>query len=150
MRSDLTVKWLSLISIKSEQVSKICSMVKRLSHPMHIGGSSPFNEKEWERVWVDIHHSNTLWSRMLVEHNYGKSKSTLSILDRSSVSAFNTHSGILWAQKLRSPLLRTQSWQTYSLYKCIPPRIYSHGCFDHCWEFRSCPMLIIDGWMDGL
>ena len=35
MRSDLAVKWLSLISIKSEQVSKICSMVKRLSHPMH-------------------------------------------------------------------------------------------------------------------
>ena len=46
MRSDLAVKWLSLISIKSEQVSKICSMVKRLSHPMHIGGSSTFNKKE--------------------------------------------------------------------------------------------------------
>ena len=49
MRSDLAVKWLSLISIKSEQVSKICSMVKRLSHSMHIGGSSPFNKKEWVR-----------------------------------------------------------------------------------------------------
>ena len=49
MPSDLAVKWLSLISIKSEQVSKICSMVKRLSHPMHIGGSSPFNKKEWVR-----------------------------------------------------------------------------------------------------
>ena len=49
MRSDLAVKWLSLISIKSEQVSKICSNVKRLSHPMHIGGSSPFNKKEWVR-----------------------------------------------------------------------------------------------------
>ena len=35
-RSNLAVKWLSLISIKSKQVSKICSMVKRLSHPMHI------------------------------------------------------------------------------------------------------------------
>ena len=32
MLSDLAVKWLSLISIKSQQVSKICSMVKRLSH----------------------------------------------------------------------------------------------------------------------
>ena len=49
MLSDLAVKWLSLISIKSEHVSKICSMVKRLSHPMHIGGSSPFNKKEWVR-----------------------------------------------------------------------------------------------------
>ena len=49
MCSDLAVKWLSLISIKSEQVSKICSMVKRSSHPMHIGGSSPFNRKEWVR-----------------------------------------------------------------------------------------------------
>ena len=47
MLSDLAVKWLSLFSIKSEQASKICSMVKRLSHPMHIGGSSPFNKKEW-------------------------------------------------------------------------------------------------------
>ena len=47
MRSDLAVKWLSLISIKSEQVSKICSMVKLLLHPMHTGGSSPFNKKEW-------------------------------------------------------------------------------------------------------
>ena len=47
MRSDLAVKWLSLTSIKSEQVSKICSMVKRLSHRMHTGDSSPFNKKEW-------------------------------------------------------------------------------------------------------
>ena len=45
MRSDLAVKWLSLISIKSEQVSKICSMVKRLSHPMHIGGVSQSREQ---------------------------------------------------------------------------------------------------------
>ena len=49
MRSDWSVKWLYLNSIKSEQVSKICSMVKRLSHPMHISGSSPFNKKEWVR-----------------------------------------------------------------------------------------------------
>ena len=51
MRSALAVNWLSLISIslisiKSEQISKICSMVKRLSQPMHTGGSSPFNQKE--------------------------------------------------------------------------------------------------------
>ena len=46
MHSDLAVKWLSLISIKSKQVSKICSMVKCLSHLMHIGSSSPFNKKE--------------------------------------------------------------------------------------------------------
>ena len=49
MRSDLAVKWPSLISIKSEQVSKICSMVKRLSHRMHIGGSSPFNKKRMNK-----------------------------------------------------------------------------------------------------
>ena len=47
MCSNLAVKWLSLISIKSEQVSKICSMVKSLSHLMHIGSSSHFNRKEW-------------------------------------------------------------------------------------------------------
>ena len=25
----------------------MCSIVKRSSHPMHIGGSSPFNKKDW-------------------------------------------------------------------------------------------------------
>ena len=45
--SDWAVKWLSLISIKPEQVSKICSKVKHSSHLMHTGSSSPFNEKEW-------------------------------------------------------------------------------------------------------
>ena len=49
MRSDIALKWLSLISIKSEQVSKICSMVKRLSHLMHTGGSSTFNTKYIQR-----------------------------------------------------------------------------------------------------
>ena len=42
-----SVKWLSLISVKSKQVSKIWFMVKCWSHPMHIGGSSPFSKKEW-------------------------------------------------------------------------------------------------------
>ena len=47
MRSDWAVKWLYLISIKSKQVSKICSIVRCLSHPMHTGSSTPFNKKEW-------------------------------------------------------------------------------------------------------
>ena len=47
IRSDWAVKWLSLISIKSEKVSKICFIVICWSHPMHTGGSSPFNKKEW-------------------------------------------------------------------------------------------------------
>ena len=46
-RSDWAVKCLSLISTRPEQVSKICSIVKSSSHLMHIGGSSPFNKKEW-------------------------------------------------------------------------------------------------------
>ena len=45
-RGDCAVKWLCLISIKPEQVSKICSIVKRSSHPIHTGGSSSFNKKE--------------------------------------------------------------------------------------------------------
>ena len=56
MRSDVAVKWLSLISIKSEQVSKIRSMVKRLSHPMHIGGSSLMSDKRMANVQSG-HHS---------------------------------------------------------------------------------------------
>ena len=57
------VKWLSIISIKSEQVSKICSMVKRLSHPMHNGGSSPFNKKQWvTKEWPMCNRAITISS----------------------------------------------------------------------------------------
>ena len=67
MRSDLAVKWLSLISIKSEQVSKICSMVKRFSHPMHTGGSSPFNKKERVRKeWPRCNRAITVSSFLFV------------------------------------------------------------------------------------
>ena len=67
MRSDLAVKWLSLISIKSKQVSKICSMVKRLSHPIHIGGSSPFNKKEWViKEWPMYNRAITISSFLFV------------------------------------------------------------------------------------
>ena len=68
MRSDLAVKWLSLISIKSEQVSKICSMVKSLSHPIHIGGSSPFNKKEWViKEWPMCNRAITVSSFLFVQ-----------------------------------------------------------------------------------
>ena len=46
-RNDWAVKWLCLISIKPEQVSKICSIVKSSSQLMHIGPSSTFSRKEW-------------------------------------------------------------------------------------------------------
>ena len=63
MRSDLAVKWLSLISIKSEQASKICSTVKRLSHPIHTGGSSPFNKEEWvPKKWPMCNRATTVSS----------------------------------------------------------------------------------------
>ena len=38
---------LSLVSIKSRKVSKMYFIVKRPLNPMHTGGSSPFNKKEW-------------------------------------------------------------------------------------------------------
>ena len=64
MRSDLAVKWLSLISIKSEQVSKICSMVKGLSHPMHINS---FNKKEWVmKEWPMCNRAITVSSFLFV------------------------------------------------------------------------------------
>ena len=44
--SDWAVKWLFLISIKSEQVSQMCSIVNCLSYMMHTGSSSPFNKQE--------------------------------------------------------------------------------------------------------
>ena len=45
-RGDCAVKWLCLISIKSEQVSKMYAIVNLSLHAMHICGSSPFNKKE--------------------------------------------------------------------------------------------------------
>ena len=42
----LSYEGLCLISIKSEQVSKVCLIVKSSSQPMHTGGSSPFNKNE--------------------------------------------------------------------------------------------------------
>ena len=44
---DWAVKWLSLVLIKSEQVSKMCSIVNPSKHLAHTGGSSLFNKKEW-------------------------------------------------------------------------------------------------------
>ena len=68
LRSDLAVRWLSLISIKSKQVSKICSMVKGLSHPMHTGGSSPFNKKEWViKEWPMCNRAITISSFLFVQ-----------------------------------------------------------------------------------
>ena len=68
MRSDLAVKWLSLISIKSKQVSKICSTVKRLSHPIHTGGSSPFNKKEWViKEWPMCNRAITVSSFLFLQ-----------------------------------------------------------------------------------
>ena len=46
MHTVAAVKWLCLISIKSEQVSKMYSIVNLSSHAMHICGSSPFNKEE--------------------------------------------------------------------------------------------------------
>ena len=64
---DWAVKWLSLISTRSEQVSKICSIVKRSSHPMHIGGSSPFNKKEWVmKEWPMCNRAITVSSFLFV------------------------------------------------------------------------------------
>ena len=81
MCSDLAVKWLSLISIKSEQVSKICVMVKLLSHPMRIGGSSPVNKKEWVRKeWPMCNRAITVSSFLFVRGQTIHSFNTENIL----------------------------------------------------------------------
>ena len=51
---------------------------------------------------------------------------------------------VLRTQKLRSPLLITQSWQ--SLLKSFRSRWESsHACFAHCQEFLSCPNFYLPG-----
>ena len=89
MRSDLAVKWLSRISIKSEQVSKICSMVKRLSHLMHIGGSSPFNKKEWViKEWPMCNQAITVSSFLFVRgqtiHSFNTGNILYNLFSRNS------------------------------------------------------------------
>ena len=65
MCSDLAVKCLSYFN--KIRTSKICSMVKRLSHLMHIGGSSPFNKKEWVRKeWPMCNRAITVSSFLFV------------------------------------------------------------------------------------
>ena len=66
--SDWAVKCLSLIQIKSEQANRICSIVNLLSHPMHIGGSSPFNKKEWViKEWQLCNWVITVFSFLFVQ-----------------------------------------------------------------------------------
>ena len=100
MRSDLTVKWLSLISIKSEQVSKICSTFKRLSHPIHIGGSSPFNKKEWViKEWPMCNRAITvssflfLWGQTIHSFSIGN---ILYNLFSGNLSHSNCHSSNIY------------------------------------------------------
>ena len=64
MRSDLAVKWLSLVSIKSEQVSKICSMVKRLSHPMNLTPVSTCIPNLEDDCFLDLAHTNS-WCQII-------------------------------------------------------------------------------------
>ena len=89
MCSDLAVKWLSLISIKSEQVSKICSMVKCLSHLMCIGSSSPYNKKEWVRKeWPMCNRAITVSSFLFVQgqniHSFNTGNILYNLFSRNS------------------------------------------------------------------
>ena len=80
-RWDWALKWLSLISITSEQVSKICSIVKSSSHPVHIDGSSPFNKKEWViKEWPMCNQAITVSSFLFVRGQTTHSFKTGNIL----------------------------------------------------------------------
>ena len=55
------VKRLPLVWTKSEQFSKMCFIIKRSSHSMHSGVSSPFNKKEsWKNDQRAIRPSQSL------------------------------------------------------------------------------------------
>ena len=89
MCSDLAVKWLSLIAIKSKQVSKICSMVECLSHPMHTGGSSPCNKKEWViKEWPVCNWAITVSSFLFVrgqtKHSFNTGNILYNLFSRNS------------------------------------------------------------------
>ena len=64
--SDWAVKCLSLVLIKSEDLSKMCSIVTCSSHPMHIGSSSPFNKKWVMKEWQTCNRAIIVSSFLLV------------------------------------------------------------------------------------
>ena len=87
MRSDLVGKWLSYFN--KIRTSKICSMVKRLSHLMHIGGSSPFNKKEWVRKeWPMYNRAITVSSFLFVQgqniHSFNTGNILYNLFSRNS------------------------------------------------------------------
>ena len=89
IRSNLAVKWHSLISIKTDQVIKIRSMVKRSSHPMHTGGSSPFNKKEWViKEWPMCNRAITVISFLFVPgqtiHSFNTGNILYNLFSRNS------------------------------------------------------------------
>ena len=88
-RSDWAVKRLYLISIKSEQVSKICLIVKSSSQPMHTGGSPPFNKEEWIiKEWPMCSQAITVSSALLVggqtTHCFNTGNISCNLFPRSS------------------------------------------------------------------
>ena len=70
--------------------SKICSMVKRLSNPMHAGGSSSFNKKEWvKKEWPMCNWAITVSSFLFFRGQDIHSFNTGNILAQCSSSSLS-------------------------------------------------------------
>ena len=62
--NEFTFKYFSLISIRSEQKSKICSSERGSSQEKQKGGSSPFNKNKWV-TWDGSHAVSQFWSNLV-------------------------------------------------------------------------------------
>ena len=72
------------------RTSKICSMVKRLSNPMHAGGSSSFNKKEWvKKEWPMCNWAITVSSFLFFRGQHIHSFNTGNILAQCSSSSLS-------------------------------------------------------------
>ena len=90
------------------RTNKICSMVKRLSHPMHTGGFSHFNKKEWViKKWPICNRAITVSSFLFVRGQIVHSFNTGNILynlfsGNSSHSDCNSSNIYLFVRGFRS------------------------------------------------
>ena len=91
---------------KSEQVSKVCSMLNFSSYPMHIYGSSPLNKKEW--VIKEWQWTSRLWRRVVIKR-----------LPLSDHVVCRSSGCFWWKPPPCFVSLRGRTWKGYHLFKSL-------------------------------
>ena len=89
--NELTFKYFCLISIRSEQNSKICSSERGSSKETQKGGSSPFNKDKWVTCKWPICKRERAASSRLVKHWDGSRSVSLGKILCHLFSGYSSH-----------------------------------------------------------